>query len=402
MSDQDRWRRAVQDAIQLVGTPCFVVAAPIIAANLRRLESLFEGLPVRHLLSTKTLPMRPLLEMWNRRSLGIDVVSECELVAALDVGFPPHRILVNGVAKHEWLPRYPLPGLRVHFDSVHEAKSLSGQARAYNWSVGLRLNLPRSIEFDPDEPRFGTQFGLTVTEAAEVSRHLDTAGVRVDGVQVHIGTDVRDVEGYQQAIIWARNHTAELGLTLRYLDVGGGVPTADTCDSKIFDLDMYRSAVRSAYDIPDVTEVWLENGRFLSGTAGVLAVRVCDVKRRDGTIYVICDGGRTNHALVSEWEEPHPVEILPMRGGETLLTTVCGPTCMAFDRLGRFNLPAVNVGDVIVWKNAGSYHLPWETRFSHGRCAVVWCDEHWCATVARHRESPQEWWSEWCAPAAGA
>jgi diaminopimelate decarboxylase len=127
----------------------------------------------------------------------------------------------------------------------------------------------------------------------------------------------------------------------------------------------------------------------------VLAVRVDDVKRRDDSVYAICDGGRTNHALISEWEPAHTIEVVPQRSGPTTLTTVCGPSCMAFDRLGRFHLPPVEVGDLLVWRDAGAYHIPWETRFSRGRCPVVWCDEDWRLHVARDRETPQAWWSEW-------
>jgi hypothetical protein len=72
---------------------------------------------------------------------------------------------------------------------------------------------------------------------------------------------------------------------------------------------------------------------------------------------------------------------------------------MAFDRLGRFDLPPIEADDVLVWRNAGAYHIPWETRFSRGRCPVVWCDEDWKVHVARARETPQGWWSEWGAEA---
>jgi hypothetical protein len=65
---------------------------------------------------------------------------------------------------------------------------------------------------------------------------------------------------------------------------------------------------------------------------------------------------------------------------------------MTDDRLGRWQLPeSVAVGDVIVWLDAGAYHLPWETRFSHGLCPVVWFDRDEQLTVARSRESVESW-----------
>jgi diaminopimelate decarboxylase len=117
---------------------------------------------------------------------------------------------------------------------------------------------------------------------------------------------------------------------------------------------------------------------------------VLDLKERPEGRYAICDGGRTNHALAAD-HHLHPIRLMPARGGPVRLTTICGPTCMTDDRLGRWLLPeSLRVGDVILWMNAGAYHLPWETRFSHGLGPIVWCDEEERITVARQRERVEE------------
>jgi diaminopimelate decarboxylase len=142
---------------------------------------------------------------------------------------------------------------------------------------------------------------------------------------------------------------------------------------------------------PLLREIWIENGRFVSEGATVLAVTVLDIKERREGRYLIADGGRTNHALAADGHV-HPLLLSPARGGAMRLTTICGPTCMTDDRLGRWLLPeSTAVGDVFAWLNAGAYHLPWETRFSHGLCAVVWFDAAERLTVARDRERVQEW-----------
>jgi diaminopimelate decarboxylase len=118
------------------------------------------------------------------------------------------------------------------------------------------------------------------------------------------------------------------------------------------------------------------------------------VKERQGVRNLICDGGRTLNALVSNWEN-HEMFTLPERRGPTTLTTVNGPTCMAFDQLTRTELPrSLRAGDHVVWMEAGAYHLPWETRFSHGLAAVFWHDGKKTRSV-RPREKFAEWWSQW-------
>ena len=109
---------------------------------------------------------------------------------------------------------------------------------------------------------------------------------------------------------------------------------------------------------------------------------------------LICDGGRAMNALISTWEN-HGLLWLPGRAGEECLTTVNGPTCMAFDQLSRRLLPrALQPGDHLVWLDAGAYHLPWETRFSHGLAGVLWHDDGQ-TRVAREPESFELWWGAW-------
>lgn len=151
---------------------------------------------------------------------------------------------------------------------------------------------------------------------------------------------------------------------------------------------------RSAKLFPDLHEIWLENGRFVSAGGGALVVKVLDVKERRGVRQLICDGGRTMHALVSNWEQ-HELQALPDRKGPHVLTAVCGRTCMAFDQLALRPLPrSIRADDHLVWLEAGAYHLPWETHFSHGHAAVAWHDERGLR-IARERQEFEQWWGNW-------
>jgi hypothetical protein len=69
---------------------------------------------------------------------------------------------------------------------------------------------------------------------------------------------------------------------------------------------------------------------------------------------------------------------------------------MTDDVLARIQLPGdIGPGDVLLWMNAGAYHLPWETRFSQGLCAVAWYDDAGTLSLARARERPDEWVQSW-------
>ena len=114
------WHPLVNESVGRWGTPCYLFSWLPVLEALDELEGLRSNLPIRHWLSFKTQPMRPLLNMWRKRGSGVEVVSEYELRAALSEGYAPDQILVNGVAKHTWLGRTRVPNLRVHVDSPRE------------------------------------------------------------------------------------------------------------------------------------------------------------------------------------------------------------------------------------------------------------------------------------------
>jgi len=394
------WVELTAQAVSEYETPLYISAwAPVLSA-LDELKVLEVALPIRHWLSFKTHPVAPLVRAWRNLGNGVEVVSEYEFLAALKEGFEPDRILVNGVAKHKWLSRHRIRGIRVHFDSLREIEELATQAITCEWRVGIRCHVTE--EYDPDEPEFADQFGMLENEAVASIRKLHEMGALIESVHFHIRTNVSSADSYLHSIKELSHTCRAAKFSPIYVDCGGGLPVPGECSvthgksQRNFDLSKLRQVF--AYlpsEFQDAHEIWLENGRYVTARSAVLVVRVVDIKNRADSRYLICDGGRTNHALVSDWEV-HDISTLPLRDGSSCLTTVCGPTCMAFDRLIRMNLPNnIQIGDYIIWMNAGAYHIPWETRFSYGLAKVIWCDENGRLSVAREKESFSHWWSQW-------
>lgn len=373
------WCRHVREALDAgARSPFYLFASAPYRAATDRLEGLDYGRPTRFWLSAKTQPLPPLWRWWRRRG-GIEVVSEFEFRGALRAGFDPDQILVNGPAKHRWLPGVSRKGLRVHFDSLGELEALLPIARKDRWRVGLRLRTP--VEVDAEDPGWAYPFGLEPTELPAALARLVGQGLEAESVHVHLKTNLPDVPTIRRGFEAIVQVCRDTEWRPRCIDVGGGLAPAGPrgLDGTRFGtglgIESYTTEVRGLVDrMPWVEELWLEHGRHPAADSGVLVVGVLDVKERLGRRLLICDGGRTLHAMVSVWEE-HDLEVLEARRGRTVPTAVHGPTCMAFDCLGRRDLPAsVRPGDHLVWFDAGAYHLSWETRFSHG-LAEVWWDE---------------------------
>jgi diaminopimelate decarboxylase len=380
-------------------TPFYLFSVVPIQRALEELDGRFGHLPVRHWLSFKTQPLRPLVQWWRAQGRPVEVVSEFEFLAARAEGFAPERILINGPAKHHWLPRRAVRGLCVNFDSPAEARALAPLAGRLDWTCGVRF-LTRQ-EFDPEKPEFATQFGLTPEEAVRVIGELRRAGVRLETAHFHLRTNVGAAAIYERALREVAETCRAAGFAPRHIDCGGGFPPPNvrTRGGQAVDRDFDLDAMAGVYEralklFPQARELWLENGRWMSARSGVLVVRVLDLKERPKLRSLICDGGRTMNALISNWET-HDVFTMPARRGPDVLTTVNGPTCMAFDQLARCPLPrGMRTGDHLVWLEAGAYHLPWETRFSHGLAAVFWHDGRRVRLV-RRAETIREWWGQW-------
>ena len=409
----DFWKRLVREALSLSPpTPFYLFSAHPIEERIAELDAALvtAGFQPKtqnpkpktficHWLSCKTQPVAPLLRWWREQGRPIEVVSEFELRAALAEGFTPENILVNGPAKHHWLSQFKLRGLSVNFDSSAELAALLPLAKKLNWRCGVRINTRE--EFDPENPQFPTQFGFTPDEAVVALRKLLRKKVRTETVHLHLRTNISSAQIYQRAIAEVAEVCRVAKFSPQFLDIGGGLPVRHvlTRGGKVFDgefglrafAEMLRQSVKQ---FPGLQEIWLENGRWVSAGSGALVVKILDVKERRGVRQLICDGGRTMNALTSVWEQ-HRILTFPERKGADTLTVIHGPTCMAFDQLARIPLPrSLRAGDHLIWLEAGAYHLPWETRFSHGHATVLWHGEGGLKLV-RERQSFEDYWRQW-------
>ena len=393
------WRSLLKPLVGREQTPFYLFSVTPIQQALAELDQHFGHLRVRQWLSFKTQPLQPLVQWWRRQGRPVEVVSEFEFLAARAEGFAPEHILINGPAKHHWLPKHALCGLNVNFDSLNVAQALAPLAKKLDWICGVRF-LTRE-EFDPERPEFATQFGFTPDEAVQAIRRLKRAGVRLETAHFHLRTNVASAAIYERALRGVAETCRAAGFAPRHVDCGGGFPPPNvhTRGGQAVDKDFKLAEMARVYEralklFPEAREVWLENGRWVSARSGVLVVKILDIKERPKVRTLICDGGRTMNALISNWET-HEMFTIPERRGPSVLTTVNGPTCMAFDQLARRPLPrSLRVGDHLVWMDAGAYHLPWETRFSHGLAAVFWHDGARIRLV-RSRETFTDWWSQW-------
>jgi diaminopimelate decarboxylase len=224
----------------------------------------------------------------------------------------------------------------------------------------------------------GTKLGIPYDEAAEVARLAPSLRhVRLIGLDMHIGSQVTDVEPFRQGtgrLLEMYERLRADGVSdIRYLDLGGGLAVT-YADELPIDAEAFASAVLPLVAATGL-ELIVEPGRFLVGNAGVLLARVLYRKRSAGREYVITDAGMTDLLRPSHYNAYHHVEAVRPRGGQGVFDVV-GPICEAGDFLAvDRSMDAVEVGDLLAVRSVGAYGFCMASTYnSRPRAAEVLVD----------------------------
>lgn len=388
--------RALADA---VGTPVYVYSAAHVREQYRALDAALAGVPHRIHYSVKANGNLALLALLRSLGAGVDIVSSGELVRALAAGFGGADVVFSGVGKTREEMRAALAtgvGL-LNVESEEELDTLAEVARAEGRPapVGIRVNPEVTVDTHPytTTGSKGKKFGVPHDEVEALARRAArTAGLRLRGLAMHVGSQVTDVApfaaGLERLLDLVRRLRAGGVATLEVLDVGGGLGIRYRDTDTPLDVAAYAAAV-----VPQVKAAGLrlvvEPGRFLVGNAGVLLTRVLYRKRSGGRRIAVIDAGMTDLIRPSHYQAWHEIAVDGGAGRPHVHYDVVGPICETGDffALDR-DLPALEQGDLLVVRGAGAYGFVMTSTYNaRPRPPELLVDGDRFAVV-RERESP--------------
>ncbi len=354
----------LEDIAGATGTPAYVYSADAIEAAYREFETALA--PARICYAMKANGNLAVLRLLAGLGAGADVVSEGELRRALAAGIAPDRIVFSGVGKTDAEMEAALAGdiLQINVESASELRSLSHVAvrLGRTASVAVRIN-PDVDAGTLDQISTGRKtdkFGVDWTEAPALFREGEALpGLSMDGIAVHIGSQLGSLEPYRRAF----RRVAEMarilqadGIRVRRLDLGGGFGIRYR-DEPLLSLAGYAEVVAEETAGLDC-EIVVEPGRRLVGAAGVLLARVVAVKETPARRFVIVDAGMNDLVRPMMYGAWH--DILPLRaaqaGAEYRPADVVGPICESTDKFAEQRLlPPLAAGDLVAFCEAGAY-----------------------------------------------
>ena len=353
-----------------VGTPVYVYSTATIE---RHVAVLREGLadvesgPAGPWIAfaVKANPNRAVLATMARAGLGADVVSAGELLRALAAGVPAEKIVFSGVGKtaDEMALALEKGVGQFNLESEPEAATLSAVATrlgiaarvAYRINPDVDAGTHKKISTGRSDNKFGIPYDTAV---AAYARLAALPGIDVQGVAVHIGSQLTDLAPLEEAFVRIGGLIADLraaGHDIRNADLGGGLGVP-------YDPSKPVPPSPAAYGamVARVTRGWnvrlmFEPGRLIVGNAGILLSTVVRVKEGAASPWVILDAAMNDLLRPSLYDAWHDIRAVAPRG-DRFTANVVGPVCESGDTFATHrDMERVEEGDLVAFMTAGAY-----------------------------------------------
>jgi diaminopimelate decarboxylase len=359
---------SIAEMAAAVGTPFYCYSTATLERHYRVFADAFADTKALVCYAMKANSNQSVLRTLAKLGAGADVVSGGELKRARAAGIPASKIVFSGVGKTEVELRLALDEdiLCLNVESEPELELLSQLAsetgRTARISIRVNPDVDSGTHAKISTGKSENKFGIPISKARDVyARAAKLPGIRIAGVDMHIGSQITDLAPMEQAFRILADFVTVLrsdGHTIDHVDFGGGLGIPYYEDRAVPpEPSAYAAMVKRVTHNLGAT-LMFEPGRMIVGNAGILVARVIHVKHGDGKTFVIIDAAMNDLIRPTLYEAYH--EILPVAevppDAELAAVDVVGPVCETGDYLALDRkLPALKSGDLIAIMTAGAY-----------------------------------------------
>ncbi len=359
---------AIPSIAEAIGTPFYCYSTATLTRHYRVFADAFADIDALVCYAMKANSNQAVLKTLAGLGAGADVVSGGELARALAAGIAPEKIMFSGVGKTaDEIDAALAAGIFCfNVESEPELDAISARASACGRTahVSFRINpdIDARTHAKISTGKKGDKFGIAFARAPEVyARAATLPGIQVTGIDMHIGSQITDLEPFDLAFAKLARLVRELraaGHRIDHVDLGGGLGVP------------YRSDLASPPEPPAYAEIVkrhvrdldcrivFEPGRLIAANAGILVSRVIYVKEEEGRTFVIVDAAMNDlirPTLYEAWHDIRPVAE-PAPGAGRIVADVVGPVCESGDFLAKDReLVTLKAGDLIAVASAGAY-----------------------------------------------
>ena len=351
-----------------VGTPVYVYSAATLTRHFKLFQQALEWTDHLVCFAVKSNSNLAVLKLLGDLGAGMDIVSAGEYARARAAGVPGSRIVFSGVGKTGAEMRMALDGgiRQFNVESEPELELLSQVASSLGVVAPIAVRVNPDVDAKTHEKiatgKAENKFGIPIARARDVyARAAALPGIEVVGIDMHIGSQLTDLEPYRLAYAKMADLTRALradGHDIRRLDMGGGLGIPYRRDNNAPPLPIeYGQVIREA--VGDLgCEIEIEPGRNISGNAGILLSSVIYLKEGEGRDFLILDAAMNDLIRPAMYAAHHDivpvVEQVP--GTPVAPHDVVGPVCETGDTFEKaVDLPRLSAGDLVALRSAGAY-----------------------------------------------
>jgi diaminopimelate decarboxylase len=351
-----------------VGTPFYCYSTATLERHYRVFAGAFADVRALVCYAMKANSNQAVLKTLAKLGCGADVVSGGELQRARAAGIPANKIMFSGIAKSERELALALDEniLCINVESEPELDLLStiaaSKGRVAPVSIRVNPDVDAKTHAKIATGKSENKFGIPLSRARGVYAHAaKLKGIKVSGVDMHIGSQITDLDPFGNAFTLLAEFVRELradGHTISHVDLGGGlgIPYRDDNEPPP-DPAAYAEVVKRATRDLDCTLIF-EPGRLIVGNAGILVTRVQYRKQGEAKTFVVVDAGMNDLIRPTLYDAHH--EIWPVREANAnaarVVADVVGPVCESGDFLAlQRDMPEAKPGDLLAVMSAGAY-----------------------------------------------
>ncbi len=406
---------AVETLAKKFGTPLFVYSQRTLTRHFQELDEAMS--PVEHLIcfAMKSNSNQSVLRTIANLGGGFDIVSSGELQRVIAAGGDPHRCVFAGVGKTDSEIEFALRRGVYCFNAESEPEL----QRINRVAARLKKLAPVAVRVNPNVDAhthakittgtYENKFGIALERIEGVyARAAKLKNLWLRGVQMHIGSQLTEVNPFEQAV----RKTVPLVQRLKarhgieFFSIGGGLgiiynPALASGDPQWWSgvgkkyLTPKKYAARL---LPLLTplglKILMEPGRFISGNAGILITRVEYVKRTGKKNFVIVDAAMNDLIRPAFYDAYHEIVPLSKKGGAPVSSDVVGPVCESGDFFCKDRpLPKVAGGDHLALLSAGAYGFVMASNYNTRPLAAEVLVNGKQAAVVRERQPVKEIWA---------
>ena len=393
----------VKQLAEEFGTPLYIYSRATLERHWHAFDSALGEHPHLICYAVKANSNIGILNVMAKLGSGFDIVSQGELERVLAAGGEASKVVFSGVAKsRSEIMRALEVGIRCfNVESIAELYHINQIAGEMGKVAPISLRVNPDVDAHT-HPYISTglkenKFGVSVDEAREVYKLAATLPhVKITGMDCHIGSQLTELQPFLDAtdrLIRLMEQLKEDGITLKHLDLGGGLGVTYTDETPPHPSDYATALLNKLKDYEDL-EIILEPGRAIAANAGILVAKVQYLKSNESRNFAITDTGMNDMIRPALYEAyMNIIEIDRTLGREKAIYDVVGPVCETSDFLGKQRELAIAEGDYIAQRSAGAYGASMSSNYnSRPRTAEVLVDGD-KAHLIRRRENLSELWA---------